>query len=106
MLSKPTPESIQASFDEIQRFAPSTPLFKWAEIEDIEPIEIKWPKPITPDPMPDDGIETIGSMRLKWCYEFRKTNKNKPAFIFTTLMTNGIVSTFDTLNKMGCIHLI
>jgi len=48
-MKQATPETIQAAFDEIQRFAPSTPLFRWAEIDDIEPIEIKWPKPIVPD---------------------------------------------------------
>jgi hypothetical protein len=62
---KPTPESIQAAFDEVQRFAQSAPLFKWAKIEDVEFTEIRYPAPITPDPMPDDGIETIGSMRIK-----------------------------------------
>jgi len=65
MLSKPTPETIQASFDEVQRFAQRAPMFKWAEIEDVEFTEIRYPAPITPDPMPDDGIETIGSMRIK-----------------------------------------
>jgi len=59
-----TPETIQAAFDEVQRFAQSAPLFKWAEIEDVE-IEIIYPPNIVPDPMPDDGIETIGSMRIK-----------------------------------------
>jgi len=60
---KPIPETIQASFDEVQRFAQIAPRFKWAEIEDVE-IEKIYPAPITPDPMPDDGIETIGSNRI------------------------------------------
>ena len=60
-----TPETIQANFDTAQRFAQSAPLFRWAEIEDVEFIEIIYPAPINPDPMPDDGIETIGSMRIK-----------------------------------------
>lgn len=64
MSNEATPESIQAAFDEIQRFAPITPLFRWAEIEDIEPIEIKWPKPIEPDEVNDDGIETVGRNSL------------------------------------------
>ena len=64
MLSKPTPESIQAAFDEIQLSAPKAPLFRWAEIEEVE-FEIIYPKAITPDPMPEDGVETIGSMRIK-----------------------------------------
>lgn len=55
---KPTPETIQAAFDEVQRFAQSAPMFKWAEIEDVE-IEKIYPAPITPDAMPEDGIETI-----------------------------------------------
>jgi len=72
-----TPESIQASFDEVQRFAQSAPLFKWAEIEDVE-IEIIYPSPITPDPMPDDGIETIGSMRIKSAQNnLRHTKRNR-----------------------------
>jgi len=51
---KATPETIQASFDEVQRFAKSAPLFKWAEIEDVEFTEIRYPPPIIPDPIPED----------------------------------------------------
>ena len=64
-----TPESIKAAFDEVQRFAPSMPLFRWAEIDDIEPIEIKWPKPIVPDPIEWDCIETIGRNNLNKQHE-------------------------------------
>ena len=60
---KPTPETIQSAFDEVQRFAQGAPLFKWAEIEDIEPIEIIYPKPITPDPMPEDLELCIGDFK-------------------------------------------
>ena len=62
-MKQATPESIQSAFDEVQRFAQSTPLFRWAEIDDIEPIEIKWPKPIVPDVVANDGIITVGDFK-------------------------------------------
>ena len=65
MPTKPTPETIQSAFDEVQRFAQGAPLFKWAEIEDIELIEKIYPPPITPDPIEWDSIETIGRNNLK-----------------------------------------
>jgi len=76
-----TPETIQAAFDEVQRFAQSAPLFKWAEIEDVE-IEKIYHAPITPDPMPDDGIETIGSMRIKSAQNNLRHTKQKRVGLF------------------------
>ena len=74
------------SLKEYFRNRPKVELVKNETIEHIV-IKITYPPPIVPDPMPEDGIETISSMRIKSAQNNIRHTKQKRVVLFGVINT-------------------